>query len=320
MVASKHSIENNIRKTNLIIKLLVLFFVIFLSIFLILQYNISGSSTAEKKQLCEHLNENMTISGELGTIPILDLENPIVATDSCIKTIIKSNGQKLKKGKPVLLSVTVFDSRNGQKLTGDSPKIIADVLNKKIAEFHVYKKLLKSKIGERILSYLPNKSDDRIAGELSVIDILPLHVNLVSKDVAYLNSVNKTYTKDIETGEQLPAEVKIKNAKVSFGELKSHPSKSVAYILLKGKGQQLLKNTSPIAQYVAQNVDTKEIIETTYSNGIPKKLDLKKTYDVIGKLLVDEHVGSKVLLYLSEDDTDGKSPILMLVDILAVQK
>ena len=301
------------------VKILSACFVIFLGVLGGLHFYFSNDNSTEETQLCDYLKNSVEVSGDLGAIPIVDLKEPIVATNSCSEIVANSNSVPLNSNDPVLLSITVFNSRTGDKLSGETPKIISGKLTKDLVDENVYATLLNARLGERIVTYLPNKVDNRIDGELSVIDVLPTYIvsknDFLAKDFSFKN-VN--YTVDKETGEKLPLQVSYKNAKPRFGEFEHKPEKSVAYILVKGEGQQLAKDSAPVVQYVARNVSDGKIVETTYDTGIAKKLDFTQTYKSIGTLLADMTVGSRVLLYLSAEDTDGKEPIVMLVDIIAL--
>ncbi|QPK93695.1 hypothetical protein HCQ94_03615 [Actinomyces sp. zg-332] len=297
------------------------FFALFISVFIAIQFFIPQETVSETAVLCQHLKKNITVSGNLGTVPVIEIKDPILATNNCTEKLITSNGKVLKENDPVLLAITVFDSKTGDKLTGDNPKIVSGKLTSEIVESHVYESLLKTRVGERIATYLPVTKNDRLAGEVSIIDVLPLRV-LTNSDIKAKNfkPENTTFTKDKKTGEDLPVDVKFENGKPSFGEQKFSPEKSAAYILIKGEGKQISKNSSPITHYLAKDLQTGKIVDTTYETGVARKIDFKHSYEVIAQLLADEPVGSRVLLYLTGEDTDGKASIAIVVDILALEK
>lgn len=321
MTYNKHARRRDRRKSKLIGRTLTSFLVLFVGILSSFYFFAEDEDPNETAVLCEHLKESITVSGDLGTVPVLDLKEPVVATNSCTETFITSKSEVLKPNEPVLLSVTVFDSRSGEKLSGDVPKILSDNLTSNLVETHVYEELLKTRVGERIVTYLPVKKDDRVAGELSIVDVLPLHVVTTSDITAKkFDSLDMSFTSDALTGEELPVEVKYEKGKPVFGDVKFSPEKSSSYTLIEGEGKQLSKNSSPILQYLAKDLSTNKDVESTYYTGIAKKLDLKLSYEAISLLLADEHVGSRVLLFLTDEDTDGKTPIIMVVDILASEK
>lgn len=321
MTYNKHARRRNRKRVSLITKTLVSFFVLFVGVLAGIYFFGGNEDPNETTVLCEHLKGNITVSGDLGTVPVLELQEPVVATNSCTETFITSKSETLKPNEPVLLAVTVFDSRTGEKLSGDVPKILSGNLTTDLVESHVYEELLKTRVGERIVTYLPVKKDDRVAGELSIVDVLPLHVVTKSDiDAKKFDSLDMTFKTDVITGEELPVEVKFENGKPIIGEVKFTPEKSASYTLIAGQGKQLSKTSSPILQYLAKDMSTNKDVESTYYTGIAKKLDLKLSYEAISVLLADEHVGSRVLLFLTGEDTDGKTPVVMVIDILALEK
>lgn len=48
-----------------------------------------------------------------------------------LKKLLNQLVNSLKPNKPVLLAITVFDSRNGNKISGEKPKIVSDYLTDK---------------------------------------------------------------------------------------------------------------------------------------------------------------------------------------------
>lgn len=87
--------------------------------------------------------------------------------------------------------------------------------------------------------------------------------------------------------------------------------------LIRGTGPQLRPGQGVIAHYVGLEWETGQVIDSTWADGVPREQAIDDLPEGLQLELLDQPVGSRVLIVIPPAQWDGNATAAFVVDILA---
>lgn len=251
------------------------------------------------------LADAMTVSGNVGAIPVLNLKHPLSPVDKVIKDeLVKGTGRALVKGQGMLLNLATFSGQDGKNTTagGRGVRLYSGLLDEKVGQT-LLNNLEGVKEGSRLVLRAPVTNNGATTEEITVVDVLPT----------------------VATG--TPASADASAPKVTVGSDQvtvalsgvAEPTQSQIYSLLVGKGEQVRADSTVIARYSLINWKDSKVISSSWNPAeAPGVIDMSNTLKGVAEHLVDVPVGSRVLLTLPSEQARGDGAVAMVIDVLAI--
>lgn len=235
--------------------------------------------------------------GEIGEPVFLQVTGTPRIADRGIRVLKEGKGEKIKAGGQVLFQATSFIYKNGYRLVeNEYSRIYAGVAEAESLG-KVAPALIEQKIGSRIEIVEVPENENK--AEIVIIDILPLHIAGENKNSGAAGL--PTVTEDAAGVPHLQG-----------GD--AHTFRTA--VLKAGSGVQLHKKSRIYANYVRTDAQGK-VLENTWENPAPAYLELEKLFTGLQSGLINERVGSRILLTIPAAQSRGDKDIYMVVDILA---
>ena len=237
------------------------------------------------------LADAMTISGNVGAIPVLNLKHPLSPVDKVIKDeLVKGTGRALVKGQGMLLNLATFSGQDGKNTTvgGRGVRLYSGLLDEKVGQT-LLNNLEGVKEGSRLVLRAPVTNNGATTEEITVVDVLPT----------------------VATGTPASADASAPKVTVGTDQVTvalsgvAEPTQSQIYSLLVGKGEQVRADSTVIARYSLINWKDSKVISSNTLKGVAEHL-------------VDVPVGSRVLLTLPSEQARGDGAVAMVIDVLAI--
>ncbi|MDU0967876.1 MAG: hypothetical protein E7A62_01040 [Actinomycetaceae bacterium] len=250
------------------------------------------------------VSTQMTITGDIGTVPVLDLPAPLPLTFPKTQVVTRGKGASLEENDPVLLRLTVFDGKTGKLLSsGDAPHYLAGRVNAETLTPDIEAAVLGQKVGSRLALRRPVSRSGEQAMEIDVIDVLPTEAT----------------GKPTKPDDNPPVTIDESDDSPTLGTLAEEPPKS-AYlkVLRTGSGAQVQDGTSVIANFAVWRWHDKSQSSNTWEGKGPQVIDLAGAMTGLREQLSDQRVGSRVVIVLPPELAQGDDTLVVVVDILAV--
>ncbi|OKL54858.1 hypothetical protein BSZ39_01920 [Bowdeniella nasicola] len=262
---------------------------------------LAGCNTQEKETEASPQVQSVVVDGSLGSIPSVALPKGMSVTSREKLQAVPGYGRQLTEGSSAILTVTTFDG-DGALIEGEAlgvPKIV------KITDEGVGTELAKSLIGEhegsRIVLLEPVQIKSKDTTLVTVVDILP--------------TVAEGTVSELPKG--MP-EVKLVNERQqasAMGEA-APPAKLVIAPMLTGQGAQVLENQHVMVTFTQTHWSSGELVDATEPH-TPITLNLNGVIPGLRAGILDQRVGSRLLLVIPPDQAAGTDTLVMVVDILA---
>lgn len=245
--------------------------------------------------------QSVIVEGSLGSIPTVTVPEDMQVRERQHITAIVGSGNALEEGQQAILVVNTFDANTGKLLerpgTGQ-PQIVtvsAEGVGKTMADI-----LTGSYEGDRHVLIEPVAEDD-VDTLVTVIDILPRE------------AIGPSHP----TAENLPDLINVegRNQGVAMGDKPAPEDLSITAIIT-GSGAQVRAEDEVIIVFTTTHWQTGEVIDTSGAH-TPVKLTVKEAMPGLRAGLVDQRVGSRLLLVIPPEDATGTDTLVMVVDILA---
>ena len=243
------------------------------------------------------LADAMTISGNVGAIPVLNLKHPLSPVDKVIK-------DELVKGQGMLLNLATFSGQDGKNTTvgGRGVRLYSGLLDEKVGQT-LLNNLEGVKEGSRLVLRAPVTNNGATTEEITVVDVLPT----------------------VATGTPASADASAPKVTVGTDQVTvalsgvAEPTQSQIYSLLVGKGEQVRADSTVIARYSLINWKDSKVISSSWNPAdAPGVIDMSNTLKGVAEHLVDVPVGSRVLLTLPSEQARGDGAVAMVIDVLAI--
>jgi len=274
-----------------------------------------GASCDRSGSASSTLADAVSVSGELGTAPDVDVYAPVASSKTQFADVIVGDGLALENPyQVVMLDLSMYSGDTGEKVyasqysgeTGNLSNIsiwaqqipgLGSVLQCATGGSRVVASIAPEDAGDA-LAQLGLAADDNL---VVVVDVeqtfLPRAQGALQfNDARGMPTVVRA--PDGAPGVIIPGS--------------AAPSKQVVQTLIEGDGEKLSESSTPILNVTAVGWDDKNVINTTW--GANPSLDLSSTAPDVAKALIGKPVGSQVLVVTPA--ADGASATVYVVDIL----
>ena len=255
------------------------------------------------------LNQLLTISGRLGSgsAPSIALANEasLSAPSSVLTDVVETgHGRVVSEGSPVILQVSQFSGLDGRNTTGnaDGYKLWRNMLSPAAGDY-INAAVSGQREGTRVVLRAP--SEDSSTAEITIVDILPTTATGETKEPA--------------PGTPAVTEGADGSITVSSAGLPV-PTRAATAILIKGTGPQIGSQDKVIVRRTMVSWATGQALgESTFGyQNLPKRIDMSDALVGVSQNLVDITVGSRVVLSLPAEQAKGTEPVVVVIDVLAI--
>lgn len=285
----------------------------------------------------------INVAGEVGAPPVVQFKAPLGITDEEITTLTAGAGTELAEGDPVVLALTSYDGETGELLDADTAGR-ARVL--RLTGADVGSELLSALVGvnegTRLLVQQPvaagNANDDAVAVEPGDDASASAPAGEDDADatdggeqsakptadkmlVIVVDALHTTATGDPV---DLPADLGVIVGEDPGGaptlsvEAAQPPEALRVAQVRRGTGERVRPGQEVTVQYHGIVWDTGEVYDTTWTvDRGPQVLAVDETFPGLREALLDQPVGSRVLVLAPPAQAFGTSPLALVVDVLA---
>lgn len=246
----------------------------------------------------------VTVSGEFGRAPVVSFDAPLPLAEAEVETIIEGDGRALAADEPALLALTAFDGNDGEVLAdrgaGEARTLL---LTREDVGEDLYPVLLGTREASRLLLTQPVSAEDTERMLVLVIDVLN----------------TRAAGEPVEPREGLPTVTLDDDGAptIALPDAEPPPTLEVA-TLVRGTGPQVRPGQDVTVQYHAVAWPGGEVYDSTWADGkVPRTVPIAETFPGLRDGLVDQAVGSQVLLVVPPALAAGTQTLVLVVDILA---
>jgi peptidylprolyl isomerase len=265
---------------------------------------LAGCQAGQEQQESEE--SPVTVTGEFGSVPVVTFEAPLEVGESTVEVLIEGDGRELSPGGPVLLALTAYGGDDGTILAergAGAPRNL--LLTRDDVGDSLYEVLTGAAEGSRILTVQPVEEDGGPMMLVVVIDVLRTRAH---GEVVGLPD-------GVPVAGEDEAGVPTATVPEGIGE----PTGLEVVPLIRGEGPQVMPGQEAIVQYTAWHWDDGTIYDSTWENGaIPASVAIDGAFPGLRDGIVDQRVGSRVMLLIPPADAIGTDSLVMIVDVLAV--
>ncbi|MPV90142.1 FKBP-type peptidyl-prolyl cis-trans isomerase, partial [Georgenia ruanii] len=264
-----------------------------------------GACTPGNKKAQGDTTPEVSVTGTFGSIPVVTFRPPLPLTESSVETLIEGDGRELADGGPVVLTLTAYDGADGELVDNRQVgEVRTLMLTKEDVGEDLYPVLVGAREGSRLLVRQPvhEKGTDRML--------------VLVIDVRYTRARGEPVT----PAEGLPAVEVAEDGTPSITVPQADPpGELVVQPLIRGDGAQVRPGQDVTVQYTGVAWESGEPYDSTWAAGkVPRTLKLDETIPGLRDGLLDQTVGSQVLLVIPPAQARGTDTLVLVVDILAV--
>ncbi len=254
--------------------------------------------------------EGITVTTDDSGGPVFEFTPGLTYSKVETKVLWEGTGDRLAAGDRILLDWYAVSLENGS-IIADTYSYLpnAYVLIPELVGQDLYDQLLGERIGTRILQVSTPVPGHEDVGAIAVlVDVLPARA--VGDTVARTNDIPTVVlgpdgapTVTIPNGFVIPPDLRVRT-------------------LIQGHGDQVQIGSRILFNFVAVSLETGEVIATSWGDGEGPTSAQVGTGELIAGLdqgLVDCTQGSQIVLLIPPELAWGKDPVVLVVDILAVQ-
>lgn len=249
--------------------------------------------------------EAVEVSGEFGAVPTVTFPTPLVLDEKSITTVIDGEGPPLAEGAPLLLDWIVFDGTTGA-VTGDTFATAPQVYSRTAESLgeDLYEVVAASGVDDRLLVLEPTAEAGVPGSRLTVLDV----------------RAARARGEPVTPAEGLPSVTLAEDGAPTVTLPGTDPPPGlVQQVLIKGAGEQVVENARLLVQYTAVRWSDGGVHASTWGPGLlPEALALGTAIPGLQLGLLDQTVGSQVLLVVPPDQAYGSDTLVFVVDLLAV--
>lgn len=262
---------------------------------------------AEAQSFPSALN-SINVSGRVGATPAVDVHREVSVTAQKKKVVVEGTGREITENAPVLLSVTAFDGSTGEILSPQGrPRLTSAIVGEPDNDRQMVDLVVGEREGTRILAVRPVRSGESSSSnsgmEIDVIDILP------------------TIAEGDEVAEEQNTPVAVTMTPV--GPVMDHvgepPGKVTVQTLIQGNGVQVHSEDCVIAQFSVVGWNDRRVRSSTWNTGVPQKMKMADTMKGLQQALVDQRVGSRLVITVPPDLADGDDTLCIVMDLLGTE-
>lgn len=242
---------------------------------------------------------SLQVFGSLGAPVALEVHGKLPAKDG-IKVLKVGTGAEIQEGNQLLYRVSSFTYSPG-RVTEDNGFTQFSATSAKRNELGALADaVIGQKIGSRI-AYLKNSSQ-KSATEIVIIDLLPTRLSGEHRQpVGWSGNpiVNNSpdFFPDIVTVADPPTELKV-------------------HSLISGKGDQISLADEVYVNYLLKDYKG-NVVQDTYRGNAPVLLKLKDVFAGLQQGIVDQRIGSRLLITIPASLAHGDKNLIAVIDLLA---
>jgi peptidylprolyl isomerase len=250
--------------------------------------------------------EAVDVSGEFGVLPVVTFEVPLAVREPSVTVVLDADGPALVEGAPVLVDWIGFDGSTGEVIGEtytSAPEVFA--FTRESMGDDLYAAVSASGTNDRVLYLEPATGEEGLpASHVVVVDVRPARAQ-GSAVAPQPGLPGVTLAEDGSPTVTIPGS--------------PPPPDRVEQILIKGSGVQVEPGTELVVQFTAVRWSDGSVESTTWGQGeLPQRLDLSTAIPGLALGLLDQTVGSQVLLVVPPAEALGTDTLVFVVDILAV--
>ncbi|MFC7406794.1 FKBP-type peptidyl-prolyl cis-trans isomerase [Georgenia alba] len=247
------------------------------------------------------------VSGSFGSVPVVSFDAPLPLAEASVETLVEGDGRELVADRPVLLTLTAYDGNSGE-LVEDREVGVARtfMLTPDEVGEDLFPVLEGSREGSRLLLQQPIEENGRERMLVLVVDVRYSQAQGTEVDPGSLPdglpavTLADDGTPQIEVPDSRP------------------PSELTVAPLIRGDGPQVRPGQEVTLQYTGVEWESGEPYDSTWEGGqVPQTIVLDETFEGLRDGLVDQTVGSQVLLVIPPALAHGTDTLVLVVDILA---
>lgn len=249
---------------------------------------------------------DIEITGSFGVRPSVTFTAPLQVRELSTTVVLDGEGPPLAPGDPVLVDWIGYDGTTGALLgeTWPTAPEIFSFSEESLGE-DLFAAVSASGTNDRVLLLEPVSGTAGVPGSrVVVVDVRPA----------------RAQGTPVPPAPGLPAVTLADDgapAVTLTGE--AAPATRVEQVLLKGAGAQVEETSTLIVQYHVVQWSDGGVRATTWGEGaLPETVDLTTAVPGLAQGLLDQTVGSQVLLVLPPAEATGDDTLVFVVDILAV--
>jgi peptidylprolyl isomerase len=248
----------------------------------------------------------ITISGNFGAPVTITIESAPEISDLTSSVVSVGAGQVVRSGDALLLRATSFDSRTGELVSGYQTGQIRLTTANEEGVGEIASALVGVTEGSRVLVERPG---------LSPTD--PHVVEIVVVDVLYTMAHGTRVTLPSPAPEGMPTVEESDDGGPYIVANPSHFHDLTVQPLITGSGEQVSAGDQLAIQYVVTD-ESGKVLDSSWSGSGPVSVALTSLMEGLQEGLVDQTVGSRVLVLIPSSEASGQGDRIAVVDILAV--
>ncbi|WP_152189722.1 FKBP-type peptidyl-prolyl cis-trans isomerase [Georgenia satyanarayanai] len=245
----------------------------------------------------------IAVTGAFGRPPVVSFETPLDLTEEETEVLVEGEGRQLRDGGPALLALSAYDGSTGEPLPDRGAGTARTLLltPEQVGE-DVHPLLVGTPEGSRLLVTQPVSDDDGERMLVLVVDVL----HTVAQG------------EELEPEEGMPAVTQDDDGVSITLPDTAPPSALEVDTVIRGDGHQVAPGQAITVQYQAVTWPGGDIYDSTWADGqVPRTILVNDTFTGLRDGLVDQTVGSRVLVVVPPELGNGTQTLVFAVDILA---
>ena len=245
----------------------------------------------------------VTVNGAFGAPVTIKVSGLPTAGQTTTKILERNGGDTIADGDPVLLRTTSFDSKTGNEVTEyDTGRLVVTTANEAglgtLAPF-----VVGQSEGSRVLVVRPGLTSDDTHAEIVVVDLL--------------NTTARGTPAALPSGQGLPGIAVNADGTPKVTKGSGEVTALNVAVQIPGKGQQVGSDDVVVVQYLLADAAGK-VTESTWDGAGPAIVKVSDVFEGLKAGIVDQRVGSRVVIVAPAGDAKGDKDVTVVVDILAV--
>ncbi|MBE6483465.1 MAG: FKBP-type peptidyl-prolyl cis-trans isomerase [Actinomycetaceae bacterium] len=251
---------------------------------------------------------SVRVTGDFGAPVSITIDGTIAVKAVTTVVITQGDGQEVTEDSPVLLRATSFDSRSGRVVSGYETGTVRLTTANEQGLGDLADEVIGRSEGSRLVVERPGLvRDDESAVEIVVVDVL---YTTAYGEVEELPDPAPSGMPTIERGDGGGPAITAGGGEV--------PELSVVRMVT-GTGSQVSAGDELALQYSVVDADG-TLIDTTWNGTGPVAVDLSSVMEGLQTGLVDQRVGSRVVVLIPSSLAAGEGDRVAVVDILGILK
>lgn len=277
----------------------------------------------------------MRVTGEAGAPPVVQFEAPLPLSSSRVEVIAQGEGRAVGEGDAVVLALTSYDGETGEPIDGESAGRARVVrLTREDVGGDLFAALDGATEGSRILLAQP-VTDDAVTPGADVASpdagTAPTDASTEGGSQASASAqrmlvvvVDVLPTRATGDPVEVPGDLGVTVGEDPSGaptltvEAVEPPTEVRVVPIEVGSGAPVLPGSEVTVQYHGVVWGTGEVYDSTWAaDRGPQTVAVDETFPGLREALLDQPVGSRVLVLSPAAQAFGDAPLAMVVDVLA---